>query len=772
MPFASKTQCHTTLPQCGRNFIIATENLRSSKFSVVPRLRVRQKVLNFLPVNVPASANPSSRIIRFSTFEVNLHSGELRQRGQKVKLQEQPFQLLVSLLERPGEVVTREELRSKLWPADTFVDFDHSLNAAIRRLRDALGESAETPIFVETIPRRGYRFIGSIINDPSAPSAIAVVATPERGKTLLSRYWIPAALLSLIVTGVVAWIVWRLPSPSTVVERKLTANSSENTVDGAVISRDGKYLAYVDNTGIYLKLIRTGETHSVALSPNFSAHVDDWFPDGSHLLVTREEQTRANTSPQDARQTGATSKLSLWIISIFGGSPRQLTDDGAGGSVSPDGSHIAFQRSDFGREEWVMRSDGTDQVKVAADQSSWVGQPRWSPDGNRIAYIRMAHTYNVLESSIEVNDWRNPRAQTLLSDNRLGPSVYWLPNGLLIYTLGDPENQLGASLWSVSPQQSGKILASSKRITRGIGWINQVTGSADGKLLTFTRENTVSSVYIGALAPDSTRSVAIRRLTLDENQNLPFAWTPDSKAVLFSSNRNGTSEIFKQSTDQPLAESMVTSPEELLQPRVTPDGSEILYISTPKSADLKTLSSIFAIPIAGGTPRRVLQDAGIWNVQCSPLPSAVCMYSNLKGDRTETFRFDVRTGKRSNPPQLDPWCNWSLSPDGSQRAIVCRGRKGTIGLRSAITGETREVTVKAWDELGSIGWSVDGKSLLPVWHHESETALLKVALDGKVSVLLRSSNPEILGAIPSPDGRFLVIAGASTTRNVWQIENF
>jgi Tol biopolymer transport system component len=419
-----------------------------------------------------------------------------------------------------------------------------------------------------------------------------------------------------------------------------------------------------------------------------------------------------------------------------------------------------------------MRSDGTDQVKVAADKSSWAGSPRWSPDGNRLAYVRMVETYNARESSVEVNEWRNPSAQTLLSDNRLGPSLYWLPDGRLIYTLGDPENLQGASLWAVLPQQSGKILASSKRITRGIGWINQITGSADGKLLTFLRENTVSSVYIGAMAPDGTHLVGNRRLTLDENQNLPFAWTPDSKAVLFSSNRNGTSELFKQVTSQPLAESMMTSAEELLQPRVTPDGSEILYISTPKSADLKTPSSILAIPIAGGTPRRVLQDVGIWNVQCSPLPSAVCMYSNLKGDRTETFRFDVRTGKRSDPPQSDPWCNWSLSPDGSQRAIACGSRKGTIQLRSVLTGETRDLTVKGWDELGSIVWSVDGRSLLTISHHESDTVLLNVALDGRVSVLLRSSNPEILGAIPSPDGRSLAIAGANTTRNVWQIENF
>src|SRR5689334_22817230 len=97
-------------------------------------------------LDVPVSAYPSSRIVRFSTFELDLHTGELRQRGQKVKLQEQPLQVLAALLEQPGELITREQLRSKLWPADTFVDFDHSLNTAIRRLRDALGETAERPI--------------------------------------------------------------------------------------------------------------------------------------------------------------------------------------------------------------------------------------------------------------------------------------------------------------------------------------------------------------------------------------------------------------------------------------------------------------------------------------------------------------------------------------------------------------------------------------------------------------------------------------------------
>jgi len=126
------------------------------------------------------SANSSSRIIRFSAFEVNLDTGELRQRGQKVKLQEQPFQVLAALLERPGDVVTREELRRKLWPADTFVDFDHSLNAAIKRLRDALGESAERPVFIETMAKRGYRFICPSNMDPIIQAPHSSLALPIR----------------------------------------------------------------------------------------------------------------------------------------------------------------------------------------------------------------------------------------------------------------------------------------------------------------------------------------------------------------------------------------------------------------------------------------------------------------------------------------------------------------------------------------------------------------------------------------------------------------
>jgi DNA-binding winged helix-turn-helix (wHTH) protein len=114
---------------------------------------------------MPASqGNNSGRIARFGVFELDLAAGELRKNGAKLRVQEQPFQVLAFLLERAGNVVTREELREKLWPADTFVDFDHSLNTAVNKLREALGDSASSPRYIETLARRGYRFIAPVQN--------------------------------------------------------------------------------------------------------------------------------------------------------------------------------------------------------------------------------------------------------------------------------------------------------------------------------------------------------------------------------------------------------------------------------------------------------------------------------------------------------------------------------------------------------------------------------------------------------------------------------
>src|SRR5712692_151484 len=154
---------------------------------------------------------PAGVAFRFGAFEVDLAAGELRKHGIKIKLQEQPFQILAMLLEHAGEVVTREDLRERLWPADTFVDFDNGLNAATSKLRQALGDTAENPRFVETLARRGYRFLAPVERPTPAPlpavispEAAAASARPAPVPPHRSRRWMGAAVLALLLSVLAA----------------------------------------------------------------------------------------------------------------------------------------------------------------------------------------------------------------------------------------------------------------------------------------------------------------------------------------------------------------------------------------------------------------------------------------------------------------------------------------------------------------------------------------------------------------------------------------
>src|SRR5882724_6820057 len=158
---------------------------------------------------------PAGRV-RFGVFEVDLRSGELHKQGIKIKLHDQPFQILAMLLEHPGELVTREQLHQRLWPSDTFVDFDVGLNSAIKRLRDALGDSAEEPRYIETLPRRGYRFIARVENgDLPAPAAVPESLAPLLPSEATPKLWnktrfVVAAGVAvfLIVTALFTWRVF------------------------------------------------------------------------------------------------------------------------------------------------------------------------------------------------------------------------------------------------------------------------------------------------------------------------------------------------------------------------------------------------------------------------------------------------------------------------------------------------------------------------------------------------------------------------------------
>ncbi|MBA0087231.1 MAG: winged helix-turn-helix domain-containing protein, partial [Acidobacteria bacterium Pan2503] len=223
-------------------------------------------------------------VIRFATFEVHLPAGRLCRNGLRVRLQDQPFQVLAMLLERPGEVVTREELRARLWPSNTLVDFDHGLNAAVKRLRDALGDSAENPRFVETLARRGYRFLAPV-DVPGKGPETSVISNSAESRWRLFAVGFLVVILAIGFGLHVGIRASRALQPVLPKEIRLTANSPDVPVYSAALSPDGRYLAYIDPRGTFLREISTDESHALPLPDDFRVHRLSWYPDGSHLLA-------------------------------------------------------------------------------------------------------------------------------------------------------------------------------------------------------------------------------------------------------------------------------------------------------------------------------------------------------------------------------------------------------------------------------------------------------------------------------------------------------
>src|SRR5262252_9092084 len=308
------------------------------------------------------------RVFRFGPFEVSEREGELRKSGVRIKLQEQPFRVLLELVANSGKLVSREELRMKLWPVDTFVDFDVGLNSAIRKLRQALNDDAGSPRYIVTLAKRGYKFVALVADSAAAAQTTsedsppgASISLPGGGtKSATSEeiqhkprrwYWVLAGLcaLALAIYGVVVY--WpSLRKPQLAVERRITANPSEAPIIASVVSPDGKLVAYADTTGVYVRHIDTGETRPLPLPSGFDAVPTSWFPDGTHLLLGSGETFYSFGPPSKAGIS------SLWKASLLGGSPQRLMDNASAGTVSPDGSKIAFLRSDaIGLAEiWVM----------------------------------------------------------------------------------------------------------------------------------------------------------------------------------------------------------------------------------------------------------------------------------------------------------------------------------------------------------------------------------------------------------------------------------
>jgi DNA-binding winged helix-turn-helix (wHTH) protein/Tol biopolymer transport system component len=324
-------------------------------------------------------AGRSPQVTRFGIFEVDLRSGELHKHGLKVKLQEQPFEILTMLLAHPGEVVTREELRKELWPEDTFVDFDNSLNTGINKVREALGDSADNPRFIETLPRRGYRFIAPVDGETLTRASGIEVLPEERsrrqlaGRILRSRYTkVAAAVVFLAVAAFILLLLARpLPPPRVLRVVQLTAGGEPLSISGLI--SDGQRIYYtryqrqVGRLSLVSMPVSGGE---VAAVPTFlqNPYVEHVSPDGTQLLVTDRIEWPVNP---------------LYVLPAGGGQARRVGDiKVVCAGWFPDGRRFVYASFNG---IYLTNPDGSGVRKIVttARPSYW---PRVSPDGKVIRF--------------------------------------------------------------------------------------------------------------------------------------------------------------------------------------------------------------------------------------------------------------------------------------------------------------------------------------------------------------------------------------------------
>jgi len=328
------------------------------------------------PTNGTATVNNGNRTIRFGAFEADLPSGEIRKSGSRIKLQDQPFKVLQVLLEHPGDLVTREELQSRIWPEDSFGDFDHAVNVAVGKLRAALGDSAENPSFIETVPRRGYRFVATLDEGPAdIHPQLPPINGDRLGRVLSGFNRTLLAFLAVVILGILVGsgvyvghrtAKWQPPD-----FQRLT--SSRGTVYSARFAPDGHGVIYAASwDGGPTEIFSTDPKIPGARSLGLTA---------TRLLAVSPSGEMAVLQPVDNRFLFA-GRGTLGQVPLTGGSPRQLAENVDWADWSTDGATLAAVRNVNGKQRLEFPLG-----HVLYETAGWIGHPRISPKGDQVAFL-------------------------------------------------------------------------------------------------------------------------------------------------------------------------------------------------------------------------------------------------------------------------------------------------------------------------------------------------------------------------------------------------
>jgi len=607
-------------------------------------------------------------LVQFGNFELNMQTGELRKDGVRVRLQGRPFQILQALLERPGEVVTREELRKRLWPADTFVDFESGLNTAANRLRLTLGDSAENPLYIQTLSRAGYRFIATVSEAASRPEPALSAAEPPLAETPPNppSRWRPWALLaccSILLTAVIYLTRERPPAPATF--RQITFR--RGIVSQARFAPGGQTVLYSarwsgETPGVYM--VGPGSPESRTMG----------FGDYELVSVSRSGELILSR------------KHALYRVPMNGGAPKLFLDGAISAEWLPQGG-LALVRTDAGQAR-VEFPHG----KTVFQTAGFVSNLRVSPSGDGVAFLEHPMTMddggNVvwIESSGAVHrvseGWASEQG------------LAWSPNGREIWFTAS-RNGLNRSLYAVTRSGALRLVAS----IPGTMTLHDISPQGEVVLSRDALREAMSAGTIGA--PGS------------EEQEKDISWfdwshpdeiSPDGRYLLFTEGGEGGGREYAVYVRD--LESGTTT-------RLS-DGEGFAFF--PDSKFVVTMlprenSHLNVVPLGAGQPRSI--DPEIigfiyqW-AQIFPDGRKLLVSGNLPGQGLRLYTQSVDGGPLT---PLNPEIALELpkiSPDGTRIAGLNRNRRIVVIPAAGGSPEVLPVDAMAMP----VKWSSDGSRLL------------------------------------------------------------
>jgi len=557
-----------------------------------------------------AGSGSSPIFVRFDQLQVDLSSGDLRKSdGRATRIPQQPLQVLRLLLQAEGRVVTREQLRGALWPEDTFVDFEHGVNTAVKKLRQALEDSVENPKFVETVPKVGYRFLvpvewvsGSEDNHdlhdalPTSTRDATVAQSEPRKRLLTTRN---ALVTCLILAGTFA-SVWLYRTPllrSKGPDPSITlAVTSVGEKYSPSLSPDGKQLAFAWNGGIglhfsiYVKYIGTEEP--LRLTKQESVDFNPvWSPDGRYVAFCRIQKG----------ETG------IYIIPALGGAERKVRDTHweerdfyqvffyfGRISWSPDGKLLAFSDRTSSNEPtaiYLLSLSSLSARRLTAPGFPGDYNPAFSPDGQTLAFNRGSHGITSIYTLPVVGG----EERRVITGPQYGWGLTWTPDGRDIV--------FGKAGWLASSGWLWKISARGGDPERLQFGQEGTEPSIRGNRLVYARQ--VANLNIWRKQLDSLHSsVPVDRFLSSTTIETGPQYSPDGSRIVFESTRSGSYEVWMCRSDGSNLSQLTHFNTVTGTPRWSPDGKQIAFDSrAPGNADIYVMDS------RGGSVRQLTADA-------------------------------------------------------------------------------------------------------------------------------------------------------------------